>query len=1119
MNPEAPDIVVLEQGASRTGRAPINYTDVLLVINNQSAISMQIGNYFKLKRSLPDANVCNISMSVSEYLNPTQAATERASIKNFINASGLNGSLNYIVTTKGVPLGISDSGSKYAAFDDELALILGKYEGSIGNNGWINNPFYDSDERFSRQKFGFFIVTRLAGYDFTDCARLVDIALNSTGVRGTFVMDSQPWKDGGGYQEGNDWCRAANTTLTAKGYTVYMDDTPTYVANQQNVSGYGSWGSNDGNAGNNAKPSFTWVAGAVGTTYVSTSARSFNYPPSYGQSLIADLVREGITGVHGNVMEPYLGACSRPHILCDRYTRGWNLAESFSASMATGGWQNCIIGDPKIEPYSNQPDPAVLVGDLNASAGTIVEGMNITLNMKVRNLGGGPAENTTAAFYDGDPATGGKRLGPALFFPLLDAGAETPITVSWNTTSSAGVHRIYACITASNNTPQLDKGNDKVYREYTVYGKPDVLLDPQKFSLSDTSPREGDIVYINFTARNVGGYLVFTSLDVFCDGIKLNSRNVSLPSFAEFNESFAWNTTGYPGEHAIRVEAAPVQYETVLSNNALNASGMVRCFGLVMTAETVNSSCLPGLAAQFNISVRSMSNVAEGISITVSGAAAYWTSAVEPPSAVLFPNSTSTHRVLVYSPAFAIVTDKCTVNVKCSGAVSGISRELNLSVSVQPVYSLELSCEPTGASAIPGENATFKVNVKNLGNGPDSVNISCTVPEGWISELESNRLDIAYQGASSVMLKVSPGPLAIAGRSGNVEIMAVSLGGANFSATADVDVEQFFAAAASINVTGVTLRPTEMAEVSVLVCNLGNGADTFTLSAQKGELVVDVFPSTFQLGAFTNDSGTLQVTVPAGYTGQKEDVSIRVDSSKADRVYLTLRVNVVRPDISISTDDVKAIPAVPKAGETASITVNVHNKGSAPSGPVSVELSENGRVISTATISELEAGAASIAMFNWTATEGSHQFLVTVKCGYGNVTPADDSSLLAINVPLKPVPPKPDNPISGGSSGLVLAGVAILVIALVAFAALFMMKRKGPSAPATDAQDRPQAYTPLTKDASMPEGKSTGADGPKKDIPPGEASKEEAPKEAVPEQKQSLLDLNVPPENPQPPAQ
>lgn len=94
-------------------------------------------------------------------------------------------------------------------------------------------------------------------------------------------------------------------------------------------------------------PTFTWKNGAIGTTAVSTSARSFSNRTSYGQSLIADLIHNGISGVEGFVDEPYLPAIANTAILFDRYTKGYNLGDSFYMASDNRNWMDVIIGDPK----------------------------------------------------------------------------------------------------------------------------------------------------------------------------------------------------------------------------------------------------------------------------------------------------------------------------------------------------------------------------------------------------------------------------------------------------------------------------------------------------------------------------------------------------------------------------------------------------------------------------------------------------------------------------------------------------------------------------------------------------------------------------------------------------
>ena len=91
---------------------------------------------------------------------------------------------------------------------------------------------------------------------------------------------------------------------------------------------------------------FRSAAGSISDTAVSTSARTF-LPTTGGQSLIADLIAHGVTGVKGYTNEPLLQAIASPSVVVDRYfLSGFNLAESFYAASRFVGWEDIVIGDP-----------------------------------------------------------------------------------------------------------------------------------------------------------------------------------------------------------------------------------------------------------------------------------------------------------------------------------------------------------------------------------------------------------------------------------------------------------------------------------------------------------------------------------------------------------------------------------------------------------------------------------------------------------------------------------------------------------------------------------------------------------------------------------------------------
>jgi len=115
-----------------------------------------------------------------------------------------------------------------------------------------------------------------------------------------------------------------------------------------------------------------FAPGAIAGTFAGADARTFQPPPQtwvpmkdpsnratwFGgspQSLVGDLIREGVTGIAGNVAEPFLQGVVRPNVLFPAYLTGFNLAEAFYLSTPYLSWQTVIIGDPLCEPFKQKP--------------------------------------------------------------------------------------------------------------------------------------------------------------------------------------------------------------------------------------------------------------------------------------------------------------------------------------------------------------------------------------------------------------------------------------------------------------------------------------------------------------------------------------------------------------------------------------------------------------------------------------------------------------------------------------------------------------------------------------------------------------------------------------------
>ncbi len=354
------------------GQGPEN---VLLVVNKSSKTSAAVGEYYRQKRGIPAGQVCafksndreEISRDIFEHdvLRPILSCIERGKLQDKIL---------YIVLTKGIPLKISDSAegaNDHASVDSELTLAyqdLARRPHSL--RGSLPNPYFNANERgrfrrFSHKQFPIYLVTRLDGYDFADVRALIDRAL-APASHGRYVLD-ESWNDN---SPGNVWLREAAVELKRVGIPeslIKLEPTNAFLNEETNVMGYASWGSND-HSNHSRFLRNNWANGALAAEFVSTDARTFERPPKNWtigqwndppetffdgspQSLIADYIHEGVTGVSGYVYEPFLTACARPQILFPAYVQGLNLAESYYLSLPSLSWQSVVIGDPLVSPY------------------------------------------------------------------------------------------------------------------------------------------------------------------------------------------------------------------------------------------------------------------------------------------------------------------------------------------------------------------------------------------------------------------------------------------------------------------------------------------------------------------------------------------------------------------------------------------------------------------------------------------------------------------------------------------------------------------------------------------------------------------------------------------------
>lgn len=345
------------------GQAASAASRVLVVINDNSRASRQIGAYYVAKRHVPASHVCHLRCPDIEETDEAGFSRDiLAPAATALSRPDVARSVDFLVLTKGIPLRLR---STTPSPDPRLSANGDSVDGRLmcqdvaGMPSPGRNPFFNSRQRFSHARTHLYLATRLDGYTVGDASALVDRALRAKPATGRFLLDGCPGRAGGadppltpfGQPTLNGSLDVAARSLTARGFRVMLDQSETFVGRIPNLMGYWSWGSNDPRFDAALYKGNGWRPGALAETAVSTSGRTF-LPTTGGQSLIADLVASGVTGVKGYVSEPYTFSMARADILFDRYTRGWTLAESFYCASPVLHWKDVVLGDPLCAPYA-----------------------------------------------------------------------------------------------------------------------------------------------------------------------------------------------------------------------------------------------------------------------------------------------------------------------------------------------------------------------------------------------------------------------------------------------------------------------------------------------------------------------------------------------------------------------------------------------------------------------------------------------------------------------------------------------------------------------------------------------------------------------------------------------
>lgn len=387
-------LIVVSHGhaaSSPTIQAGHTAEEVLLVYNADSPISTAIARVYAAKRGVTKSVAIHCADSAVSNTHETISLADyereiRGPVEEFLSR---HQEINFLVLTKGVPIRIDggETGSRDEHTTGKLHPAVDSYLAAMGYQsikgavkirihgsgadgfGWLNR-YWNQNVPFNHAVFGGYLVTRLDGYTQSDAEALVarSLAAETETMEnvhgGEVLLDVQPLfkfksadvpdqplavtgpvSNESDYGSWNADMVKARNLLIARNVPTELDRSEVFVGHRSNLLGYFSWGSNDAKYSEEAYESLRFAPGSIGDTAVSTSARTF-LPTTGGQSLIADLIAHGITGVKGYTDEPLLQAVASPSVVMERYTSGFTLAESLYAASRFVGWEDIVIGDP-----------------------------------------------------------------------------------------------------------------------------------------------------------------------------------------------------------------------------------------------------------------------------------------------------------------------------------------------------------------------------------------------------------------------------------------------------------------------------------------------------------------------------------------------------------------------------------------------------------------------------------------------------------------------------------------------------------------------------------------------------------------------------------------------------
>jgi len=322
-----------QENDSRVGQYSLGASDLAVIVNNADPISVRVGQYYKSRRHIPEANIIHVRFASDR---PSMSSTEFQKVK--IKVDGTTPSHVQAYALAWI------QPYRVECMSITTAFAMGFDEGFCAKacKPTKPSPYFGSNSRRPYDDYGLRPAMMLAGRDIQEVKKLID--------RGVASDDSFP--HGTGYLlSTSDRARNTRSVIYPEIIERYMESPfdirlvkADFIQNRNNILFYFT-----GVKQVNALNTNQFVPGAIADHLTSAGGVLFG---KYQMSVLRWL-EAGATGSYGAVAEPcnYPEKFPNPAIVIDRYLSGETLIEAYWKSVAWPG-QGLFVGEPLAAPFS-----------------------------------------------------------------------------------------------------------------------------------------------------------------------------------------------------------------------------------------------------------------------------------------------------------------------------------------------------------------------------------------------------------------------------------------------------------------------------------------------------------------------------------------------------------------------------------------------------------------------------------------------------------------------------------------------------------------------------------------------------------------------------------------------